>query len=151
MIEILPATLDHALQLAGRLRAEDEAELVALGTEPSLVLRLSVSSSVYTRVAMDDGKPIALWGLAVPSLIGRTASPWLLTGPGVEKNKKKFLLESAQFVELAIQAFPHLENWCDARYERSLRWLNWLGFRIGEPESRGPLGMMFRHVEMGEA
>lgn len=149
-LEFVPAREHHMPLLASALRPADKAECEALGHTVGEVLADSLAISVEAWTALEDGAPIAMWGLTAPSFLGRVATPWLLTGEGVERHKKVFLRETRWWVhERALLMFPHLLNVVDARYTRALRWLKWLGFTVHEPAPFGVLGRPFCIVELG--
>lgn len=147
-----PDCTPHIGALAANMRLLDAQECWALGMSPETTLRASVEQSVESWVALDGNRPIAMWGLTTASFVGRTATPWLLTGIGIERHKKAFLRETKWWIENRASAmYPHLVNIVDARYEQSLRWLRWLGFKIHDPRPFGPDGVMFCTVERGSS
>ena len=66
----------------------------------------------------------------------------------VEKHSKAFLRRNKAYLSEMAQGFDTLENYVDARNEVSKKWLEWLGFEIGEPEPMGVLGLPFHKFEM---
>lgn len=58
---------------------------------------------------------------------------WMVSTPAVEK-ARKFYLRTTRAVADEMQAhLPVMRTFIDVRYARSLRWVKWLGFEIGEP------------------
>lgn len=131
MIEIVPASPDHVGALVWDLRADDRRELEAFNIDPVTGLRQCIAGSVQAFTALDDGWPVACWGVMAPSMIGApVAYPWLLTGLGVERHKVRFLRENRRWLAYVLTQFPRLEVLVDARYTRALTWLRRLGFTI---------------------
>lgn len=144
MITLEPATEADALELAPLLREADRAEVLALGRDPVEALSVSVGRSAEAWTARDDGGAIICMGGVVPaSLIGPTASPWLLGSPLVERHARTFLRETRRLVDRWSQEWPSLRNMVDARYERAHRWLRRIGFTVSEPRPLPPTGAMF--------
>lgn len=130
MIEIVPASIEHAMYLALNLRDEDRAEITLFGIEPVPALIQSIRGSVEAWAALENGVPVAVWGVAAWTLIGGVGCPWLLTGRGVERHRKFFLNENRRWLKHVLTIFPRLETLVDARYARAIRWLQWLGFTV---------------------
>ena len=133
MITMLPATEGDARELAPLLRAEDRAEVLALGVEPVDGLLQSLGAAREAWTYRDDGRIICMAGVAPLSLIGSTGIPWLLGSPLVAAHRRAFMLETRRMVAHWLTIFLQLRNVVDARYEAAIRWLRWLGFTIGEP------------------
>lgn len=130
MIEIIPALAEHARPLAANLRHADCCEVQLIGMTPLECVRASIHWSMEAWTALEDGAPIACWGIVATSLLGQVGYPWLLTTPGVERNRVRFLRENRAWLDHALEIFPRLEAVVDARYTRAHRWLRKLGFTI---------------------
>lgn len=133
MITMLPATEDDARELAPLLRAEDRAEVMALGLEPVDGLLQSLAAAREAWTWRNDGPIICMAGVAPLSLIGSTGIPWLLGSPLVAVHRRAFMLETRRMVAHWLMMFAVLRNVVDDRYAAAHRWLRWLGFEIGEP------------------
>jgi hypothetical protein len=130
---LLPATEADAHELAPILRAQDHAEVIALGVEPAEALLESVRHAREAWTARADGRIICMAGLNPTSLIGQTAVPWLLGSDLVPQHGPHFLRESRRLVALWLQQYAVLRNVVDDHYTQAHRWLRWLGFTVGEP------------------
>jgi stage V sporulation protein SpoVS len=133
VITMLPSTEDDARELAPLLRAEDRAEVLALGVAPVDGLLQSLAAAREAWTYRDDGRIICMAGVAPLSLIGSTGIPWLLGSPLVVAHRRAFMVETRRMVARWLDWFPVLRNVVDARYQAAIRWLRWLGFTIGEP------------------
>lgn len=145
----VPARREHIALLVLDLRDDDAAECEAVGLLAEDWIGSSLDGSIEAWTALEDGYPIAMWGLTTPDLLGFKACPWMLTGRGVERWKRTLMRESAAFIARVSLLYPYLSNRVDARYSRALRWVRWLGFDINKPEPYGPRGALFCHVEKG--
>lgn len=104
-----------------------------MGLPMKRVLVGSVKRSIFASAAVEpSGEPIAVWGITAPSMLADCGEPWLLTGRAVERHKRAFVVESREWVEHMLTIFPRLENYVDSRYDKCLRWLDWLGFSFHE-------------------
>jgi len=130
---MLPATEADARELAPLLRADDRAEVLALGCDPVESLLVSLSASREAGTWRDDGRIICMAGVVPLSLIGQTGVPWLLGSDLVPVHRRAFLLETRRMVACWLGIFAVLRTTVDCRYEAAIRWLRWLGFSLGEP------------------
>jgi len=146
---IVPATVEHARAMAPRMRKEDAAEVWAsLHAGPLEALEISLSWSLFAWTWMVGGEPAAMFGIGTADVMGTTGIPWLLSTDAVERFSTTFLRGCKRNLRTLLRTFPHIENYVDARYTRCIRWLEWLGFSIGEPVPFGKEGLPFRHFEM---
>ena len=130
---MLPATEDDARELAPLLRAEDRAEVLALGVDPVPAILNGVVTAREAWTYRDDGRIICMAGVSPFSLIGQTGVPWLLGSELVPTHRRAFMLETRRMVGRWLTLFPVLRNLVDARYDAAIRWLQWLGFTVGDP------------------
>ena len=147
---ILPASRDHIRCVAGRLRADDAAEMDAYGWTQQRALWRSWRGSVFAKAAVSGDDVIAVWGVGGCPL-GRVGVPWLLTTPGVETIKRAFLAEARAGVYLMLAVYPELRGRVSADYRRACRFLEHLGITLGEPFAFGPNSALFREYSMRRA
>lgn len=143
--EIVPATQDHARQLALILRAADRDEVVAQsGLHPALALGMSLGSSDAAWTGLMDGQVAVIWGVAPQDELERDVGvPWMLGSDLIVQHPRLFLTHCQAAVEEMQALFPILENHVDIRNTVAIRWLKWLGFDIMEPVPHGPYKMPF--------
>lgn len=132
-IEIIPAMPQHVLELRSTLREADICEVMRFGLPLRKAMYRSFKNSIFSRVALVDGKIAALWGLS-GILLGETGHPWLLTGTQSEAvSPLTFARIYKREVEEMITHFPVLTNWVDAGYNKSVRLLEMIGFTLDDP------------------
>jgi hypothetical protein len=131
--EIVPAGLEHALQLVPRLRKGDLAEIKAsVGGNPEDALVLSLATSTKAWAWLYDGRVMAVFGVAGdPTRIG-VGTPWLLAAEESSKHKIFFVRNSKWLIDEMLDEFPYLENYVDCRNTPSIQWLSWCGFALAE-------------------
>ena len=138
----------HLSALRSRLRTGDRMELTCMGLTPARALWLSYRASLVRRVALIDGQPIAAWGCAGVAL-GGVGEPWLLTAPEVERSPVRMVRAARGEVDLMLEIYPTLRNYVAAEYRQACRFLEVLGFQLGEPFALGPKRALFRHFTAG--
>lgn len=144
---IVDAERNHAVQLARALRDGDKIEIAAGGlTERKAVWR-SYKQSVLCKTAFVDGEIAAMWGLG-GTLMSMRGNPWLLTTSAVEKYPMDFAREARKAVREMLTIRPILFNYVLASYEHAVRFLQIIGFTMGDPFPMGVKGEQFRKFEM---
>ena len=132
MIEIVTATLEHALELSKNLRQSDIEEIAdSSGRTPEDALKTAyeISNPLLRWTALMGGKPIVMWG-AASSEDPRVGSAWLLASNDIYKIKKRFLQECPKYIALMHFHHPFLFNWVSCQHRASLTWLHDLGFKV---------------------
>jgi hypothetical protein len=131
------------------MRRADREEVEALsGRNPREVLVESVEKSASSWAGLADGRLVCLFGVVPMSLVGVTGIPWLLGSDDVCAYGRPFLRRNRAMIDRWLADFPVLTNVVDARNTVSIRWLRWLGFRLGEPTPMGPRGLPFLPFRM---
>lgn len=149
-IEIIRAKACHIRPIADRMRKADRDEVFAAsGRSPTAALTYSFRKSSHCWTALFDGRPEIMWGIGDINILAGVGAPWLLGTDAVEHNFRAFLRISSGWPAQLLQRYSVLRNFVDVRNEVSVRWLEWLGFRLLEPiEFRG---YQFRLFEMEAA
>ena len=150
-IRLLPATMDHAAELASNLRQTDRDEVRASGGyTPLQATTGSVAASREAWAIYVDGRLAALYGVANSSVPG-IGVPWLLGAEGFPHGIAKRLVAQTRSTILEWKArykYARLLNWISERNGASLRWLKASGFRVvGEPVAFREPGHRFFRLE----
>ena len=131
--QIVPASLEHALQLAPRLRKGDLAEIkAASGLEPEDALVLSLAMAPKSWAWLYRGRVMAIFGVGPHPYKAGVGIPWLLGTKAAERHKMFFLRNSRRIIDEMLDEFPVMENYVDARNTTSIQWLHWCGFVLAE-------------------
>ena len=128
-LEVVPATIEHAHQLAPVMKAADREEVkAASGLEPLEVLLKSLELSEKAYAIVVGGEVIAIGGL-VP-LTRNVGIPWGLTSDKIALYPKQFCKIAKELIKGFHKSYPLLTNFCDAQNTTTIRWLKWGGFRF---------------------
>lgn len=141
-ITVREATRDDALFVVKHLRVDDFREVTSLGLSAKDAVILSFAGSDECSVCCVDGRPALIFGVTA-SLQDDAASIWALGTNDCDSIPLVMVKWGRDKVKEYLTRYPHLENYCAADYERSIRWLKLLGFTIGRPEPRGINGELF--------
>jgi len=148
MYLIRPAEICDLYKLARNLRDGDRLEVTSLGLHPAKAIRASFRHAVFRTTALIDGEVAAMWGLGSVSMLSDVGHPWLMTTPAVEKVPVSFLKVGQREVTKMLRSRRRLEGNVAADYRMACRFLEALGFELGEPEEFGPLKAKFRKFAM---
>lgn len=148
MTQLVPTTQAHVEALGRAMRAADAAECVALGLVPAEAPLASWRASAWAATLLVGGEVAAVGGLTPADAKGgplgpRWAQVWLLTTPAVEAAPMALCRAAKAALRASVGHADGVWQLVDARYEVSLRWLHWLGFRIGGARPQGPAGALF--------
>lgn len=144
---IRPATLEDARMIGENLREPDRRETEALGLRPLDAAVLSFYGSDLCFTGCIDGVPSMLFGAGAP-LLSDTAYVWAVGTPRCDRAPVAMVKVGRAVIARLLEVYPALENYCDARYVKAHRWLELLGFTLGEPEPYGPKRAMFRKLSI---
>ena len=143
MPEIVAVTPKIIADFLPAMGDAERADLERIGG--AAVLRNAVALSVHSFAGVVDGVPAFVGGVvqADDAVTGRV---WMMATPAVDRAKKFYLRETRRQVGLMLDMFDRLETKVAVDYPRSLRWLAWLGFKIGEAVEMN--GRLVRPVEL---
>lgn len=148
-VEIVEAKPQHAFHLAPILRQADRDELAALDNQhPLISISNSIKASDMAWTALIDGQVMAIFGVAPVSILDSSGYIWLLGSHLVDKNSHTFLKNCPEYIKKMASRYQNMHNYVDARNEKSINWLTWLGFEIFEAVPYGQYGLPFHRFEM---
>ncbi len=151
-ITILPARLSDVWAFE-HMRPEDAAEVMASdGVSPVEAIIQSWAASQEAWTVRMNGEPAAMYGASVHpfgSELAPVAVAWLLTTPVVDRHPVLFVRESKRIVRDLYRRYGDLINYVDARYGKSLRWADCIGFEIHPAIPFGKNGELFHPIVFG--
>jgi hypothetical protein len=148
-VRVVKATFDHALQVAEHMREADRAEVWATShSTPWQATTEALRVSTAAWAGLYDGRAVCVFGVAPINMIAGIGSPWLLGTEELVERPAAFLRRCRPYVGKMLRVYPTLVNHVDDRNEASKRWLEWLGFTLGDPRPHGPDGVPFRPFKL---
>ena len=128
-VEIVQATVEHAKDLAPRLRRDDKWEVMCSSGLHSLdALTQSVQHSTMAWVALLDGRPEIMWGACRFPPDPSMGIVWLLSSEEMYRIPGRFVKESHIYVSKMFETFNTLFNYVYAGNMPSRKWLESMGF-----------------------
>lgn len=134
-VKIVEATVEHAGYLQHHLRSSDVRECMIHSSTPWRALHAPLRlkyANTWTGLYKD--KPVCMFGIVpfIESDDFTGGTIWLLGTDDIDKNAKKFLKTSKLFCDWASARYDLLENVVPIDHDRTLKWLDWLGFVFAE-------------------
>lgn len=129
--EIREANGLDAIRILENLREEEKREIQKTGEDVTSAVLRSFACSDCTFVLAADGAAIFLFGVYEP-LLG-VPQAWALGTPACNDCKKIMVRWGRRIANVLLKQYGRLENWCDADFKSSLRWLRLLGFTVDDP------------------
>ena len=143
------ATMPYAEDLAENMCQRDRDECWAAGHRTPLeAIKESFHASPNAKMGLYKGRVICMYGVAEISILSNIGVPWLLGTDEIEEHAKYFLRQNRYYMNDIKKKYSYLFNFVDARNTVAIRWLKWLGFRVGETQPFGPDDMPFHKFEM---
>jgi hypothetical protein len=144
-IIVRTATKQDAEYLKDKLKSSDVDEIWASHHyTPEQGLREALEKSIFA-LTIQNGNPIAMFGIVPDSILGNSASVWFLSSTDLYKIRKRFLRNNKKFIKLMQEFYPTLYNYVDARNVKTIEWLKFCGAKFSEPKPYGVEGKDFRH------
>ena len=141
-VTIRKATLEDARYVAANLRSDDRREIEALGLDPAFAVEYSFTGSDEVYTGCVDGVPALIFGTGAPTFSDE-ASVWALGTSLCDKVPLAMVRLGRKMVGKFLEQYSVLENHCDARYKKTIKWLRLIGFTVGDPEPYGDKGALF--------
>lgn len=144
---VVPSRIGDVYAIAANLRPDDKAEITSLGADPRQALRLCFRNGIMRKTAFVQDEIAAMWGLCGVAL-GDIGEPYLVTTPAVERVPIAMLKEGRKSVAEMLTLKTVLVGHVAASYGRACRFLELLGFSLGEPLALGPKEAVFREFRI---
>lgn len=133
MIEICSAISVHAFSLATRLRSREKEAYEQLGDAYETIVQ-EMRRSLYSYAVLYEGQVIAIYGVkGVP--IGTSAYLWLVCSDQCERHPITFLRTSRRIIDELLTRFSRVHGLVLCDFEKSVRWLRWIGCDMHEPQN----------------
>lgn len=131
------------------IRESDRAEIEASHNQtPYEALSYGMRHASFCATVLYEGNPVAMFG-TVPDM-KPAGTVWLLATNDVYKMRYTFLKLSKRFVKLMMGRYPVLFNFVDARNKITIKWLEWIGAKVGPPKPYGIQGLPFHYFEFSK-
>ena len=146
-VAIVPATVDHAQELAPRLAAEHALSAQDFGGEdPVKIIVDGINLSPLCWTGLVDGRPEAIFGMGVG--FDGAGWPWLVKSAEAERYRLSFLRGYRRRIAEMLATRPLLEAFISPTHTHLRRWLTFLGFYPAGTAKLGPRSIVFDRWEL---
>lgn len=121
----------HINTIARRIRTVDREECEAMGRTPKQALRGGLMTSAKAWTVLVDGRPEAMFGVVVESVLTGEGTPWFLGTNAVHRHARHLLMWGPGMVQQLCDSPMTLRNLVSARNTRAIRLLKRWGFSVG--------------------
>ncbi len=102
--------------------------------------------SMMAKTVFVDDEIVAMFG-CVGIFLGRKGKPWFIASPYVEDYPMKLAFRYRSELRKMLKYFPVLEDWIQIQDEKTIRFMEILGFVFAEPEKIGNVTFMKATLE----
>jgi hypothetical protein len=129
-VTIRPAEREHCDHIAANMRQLDAKEVWASsGLTPLGALVSSLAMSCVAWVALEDGEPVAMWGIGQHPDAPKVGVPWFLATDAVNRHPVTMVRAGREMVALMDQLYDHLVQVVHHEQADTSRWLEAIGFQ----------------------
>ena len=129
--EVVKASIRHVRPMSAQLRAAACITLQGFSMEPRRALHRAFLASSSCRTALQDGKPIAMWGVK-GTLLGDTAFVWLVLSEGVTRMPVSVVKEARAELAKVMETNDEVAITVLPDDEAAVRFAVYLGFHDRE-------------------
>lgn len=133
------ATPSDATPFVAAMSDFDRGNLATAFADPAAAVEMCIARSAHTFYAEAE-TPLFLGGMFPGGAV------WMISTPAVAQHRKFYLRETRRQRDIMTAMAPRLHCSVDVRYPKSLRWLEWLGFTVGDMDDLG--GVAVRKAEL---
>jgi hypothetical protein len=135
--------------IATHLRSQNfDGAFAIIGESPHLGVLESWNNSLRKWIVFKGEEPVAIFGVRPAGMFSDIGIPWLSVTDGIAKIKRFFVAHSKPMIKEMRRDFEMLVTLVDARFIKAIRYLKWCGFKMGNTEPFGALGLTFHKFYM---
>lgn len=148
-VELREARVEDIEPFCRYIREADLAEIdAAEGCGPRQVLYTSLMLSRNAWTGTIDGEPAAMAGVGSCSMLSDHGRCWFLGTTLMDRRYVTVAKMTRDRLPEMRRGWRTIGNHIDVRHKQGVRWISWLGFKLGEPQFYGIKRMPFYPFEM---
>jgi hypothetical protein len=137
--EIVPIDPLHIREICETMREREALGFAQLGWNPEQKITHEVLTSFMSWAGVVNGRTFALGGVKCDGIFSEKAYAWLLCSECVSEVPLSFVRGVLQAFALVKPRFKTIYGLVDVRFEKSVRWLEWMGFTVEPPSGTARL------------
>jgi len=140
---------DDVEYLIANIRPEDAEEIDALdGSSVRRILDETPDLLKNSLVWEVNGRIVCMFGVTPIKEQEGMGIIWLLATEEFDKYSRMFVVRCKRVFKEVMSKYEYVFNYAHSKNVKSIRWLEWLGFTIQDPEPLGHKGANFNRFEM---
>lgn len=136
-VEIVPTDFLHIRELCENIRERERAVLERLGETAEHFVTAEVASSLQCWAGLADGEVVCIWGIQTTGPLAEDAYVWMVCSEALATYSRTFLRHSREALETVRPFFKRVYGCVFDDFDKSTRWLEWLGFEVAAPNHKG--------------
>ncbi len=136
-VEIVHTEFEHIRAICENMREREREALRKLGAEPEKYVTHEVASSFLSYTGLVDGQVVAMCGAKCAGILSDEAYVWMLASSLIDKYPLTFVKHGRTALCLLKHHFRRLHGLVLCDFDRSIRWLEWIGFTVDPPTPDG--------------
>jgi hypothetical protein len=135
--EIKQTDFLHIRELCERIREREAKVLEQLGTTAEHYVTQEVAKSLQSWTGLINDEVVCMWGVQTAGPLAEDAYVWLVCSEALTEYPRTFLRHSHEALETIKPLFKRIYGLVFSDFEKSSRWLEWLGFSVAPPDNKG--------------
>jgi hypothetical protein len=131
--EIVPVDPLHIREMCAVLRDRERRAFERWGGDPERRIRHEVATSFLSYAALVDDEVVALGGVKCDGILSDEAYVWMICSERIDAVPVAFVRGAMRAFSLVKQRFRTIYGLVAADFDRSVRWLGWMGFVLEPP------------------
>lgn len=141
--EVVKSSVRHVKPIVARMRTGSCIAMQRFGFDPRRAVRHAFMGSFYSRTALVNGRPVAMWG-AYGALLSDFAEPWLALTMDVMSMPIAIVREARKELAVMMRDRPQLITAMIPDDDAAIRFALYLGF---SDKDGGPRKEMERRIK----
>lgn len=135
IVEVRKSVPPDVIAIVPQLRERDRDRLEQMGNPASIML-VGLDNSLFALTGLIDGQVVAIGGARVLSALDDRAYLWMIGSKQIDAHPLVFLRHSRMVARTLSMHFRQLYGDIECDYEKSVRWLKWLGAEIRQRDGQ---------------
>lgn len=131
--EVVPVDPLHIREICASMRMEEASEIARLGCDPQAMIEYELATSLATYAGVVDGETVVLGGVKVRDILSDEAYVWIICSDRVNEVPIGFVRTVLRCFDEVRPKFASIWGLLVTDFERSVRWVKWLGFTVEQP------------------
>lgn len=134
--ELVPVRPEHVDAILASMREQEASAIDALGRDPRTMLEYELRSSYFTYSWVVGDETVVVGGLKQANIFVDDVYAWIICSEAVNRFPTTFARYARKMFVASMKRFPNVYGYVVTDFERSVRWVTWLGFTV-EPAVNG--------------